>query len=185
MIEKKINDKQILRAEIGDITTFGSCIVNAANESLLGGNGVDGAIHCAAGPQLLEECRALGGCRTGEAKITKGYNLKADYVIHTPGPIYFIHKNPEKLLACCYRNSLELAKQYNIHEISFPAISTGVFGYPKNEAAQIAAGETADWLQEHPDYEMLVHFVCFGRLDYEIYEKLLCRHGMDIAKSCP
>lgn len=173
MIEKKLNDKQILKAEIGDITVFGTCIVNAANESLLGGSGVDGAIHRAAGPRLLEECRTLGGCRTGEAKITKGYNLKADYVIHTPGPVYSIHRNPEQLLAGCYRNALELARQYDIHEISFPAISTGVYGYPKDEAAQVAMAAVTGWLQANPDYVILVRFVCFGSRDYEVYERIL------------
>ena len=173
MITKNINEKQILSAETGDITKYGSCIVNAANESLLGGSGVDGAIHFAAGPKLLEECRALNGCRTGEAKITKGYNLKADHVIHTPGPVYSIHKNPEKLLANCYRNSMELAKQYDIREIAFPAISTGVYGYPKEEAAEIATVTVEKWLKENTDYEMTIHFVCFSEWDYEIYEKVL------------
>lgn len=173
MITKNINEKQILSAETGDITKYGSCIVNAANESLLGGSGVDGAIHFAAGPKLLEECRTLNGCRTGEAKITKGYNLKADYVVHTPGPVYSIHKNPEKLLANCYRNSMELAKQYDIHEIAFPAISTGVYGYPKEEAAEIATATVEKWLKENADYEMTIHFVCFSEWDYEIYEKVL------------
>lgn len=173
MIEKIINEHQILRAEIGNITDFGTCIVNAANESLLGGSGVDGAIHFAAGSQLLEECRMLGGCKTGQAKITKGYNLKADYVIHTVGPVYHFHKNPSQLLAGCYSNSLELAKHNDIHEIAFPAISTGVYGYPKDEAAHIAVGTVKNWLKENSDYEILIHFVCFGRRDYEIYEHVL------------
>ncbi|MBQ7535816.1 MAG: macro domain-containing protein, partial [Stomatobaculum sp.] len=127
----------------------------------------------APGPRLLEECRGLGGCRTGEAKITKGYNLKADYVIHTPGPVYSFHKHPEILLAGCYRNSLDLALQHDIHEISFPAISTGVYGYPKKEAAKIAAGTVREWLQAHPDYEILVRFVSFGTFDYDLYKKEL------------
>lgn len=172
IIEKTINEHQVLQVEIGDITTFSTCIVNAANESLLGGSGVDGAIHYAAGPQLLEECRTLGGCKTGEAKITKGYNLKADYVIHTPGPIYSIHKNPELLLAGCYRNSLNLAKENGIHEIAFPAISTGVYGYPKKEAAEIAVKTVLKWMENNPGYEMLVHFVCFRNYDYEIYKNI-------------
>ena len=171
-IEKRINEKQIMRAESGDITSYGSCIVNAANESLLGGSGVDGAIHRAAGPKLLEECRTLGGCPTGEAKITKGYNLKAEYVIHTPGPVYSFHEHPELLLAGCYRNSLELARKYDIHEISFPAISTGVYGYPKGEAAEIAIGTVREWLDANPDYEILVRFVCFGSYDYEFYRNV-------------
>lgn len=174
MTEKKLSPIQILRAETGDITTFPTCIVNAANESLLGGSGVDGAIHAAAGPELFQECLILGGCKTGEAKITKGYHLKADYVIHTPGPIYTIHKEPEKLLASCYRNCMKLAMEHDIHEIAFPAISTGVYGYPKEEAAKIATETVAQCLKEHPDYEMLVHFVCFGMRDYDIYEEILC-----------
>lgn len=174
-IEKKINEHQTLTAETGDITTYSTCIVNAANTSLLGGGGVDGAIHYAAGPQLLAECRTLNGCRTGEAKITRGYNLKADYVIHTAGPIYSIHDHPEQLLAECYKNSMELAKENDIHEIAFPAISTGVYGYPKKEAAGIAVDTVSGWLAENADYEITVHFVCFGMRDYEIYEGILGR----------
>ena len=173
MTQKNISAHQLLQAETGDITTFSTCIVNAANESLLGGGGVDGAIHRAAGPELLAECRTLGGCKTGQAKITKGYKLKADYIIHTVGPVYSFHENPEKLLADCYRNSMDLAQQHDIHEIAFPAISTGVFGYPKQEAAEIAVSVVRKWLEDHPDYEMLVHFVCFGKRDYEVYESVL------------
>lgn len=173
MIEKIIAENQKMEAVVGDITTFGGCIVNAANESLLGGGGVDGAIHRAAGPELLKECRTLHGCRTGEAKITKGYHLKAHHVIHTVGPIYSIHKRPELLLSACYRNSLEVAFENNIHEISFPAISTGVYGYPKREAAEIAVKTVTDWLLEHIDYEITVRFVCFGEYDYTFYQKML------------
>lgn len=173
MIEKIISEKQKIEVVIGDITTFGGCIVNAANESLLGGSGVDGAIHWAAGPKLLEECRTLNGCRTGEAKITKGYNLKAHHVIHTVGPIYSFHKNPELLLENCYKNSLKAACENDIHEISFPAISTGVYGYPKMEAAEIAVKTVLDWLKEHVDYEIIVRFVCFGEYDYHFYQKVM------------
>lgn len=173
VIERKINEKQMLKVEVGDITAYPVCIVNAANESLLGGSGVDGAIHYAAGPELLTECAALGGCKTGEAKITKGYHLKADYVIHTPGPIYSVHKNPEKLLEGCYGNSLELAKQNGIHEIAFPAISTGVYGYPKQEAAEIALKTVTHWLNSNIDYVMLVHFVCFRVRDFEVYKNVM------------
>ena len=182
-IEKRINEKQSMRAEIGDITSYGSCIVNAANESLLGGSGVDGAIHRAAGSKLLEECRTLGGCPTGEAKITKGYRLKAEYVIHTPGPVYSFHEHPELLLAGCYRNSLELARKYDIHEISFPAISTGVYGYPKKEAAEIAVGTVRKWLKANPEYEILVRFVCFGTYDYEFYRSSFEEMGMGSKES--
>jgi O-acetyl-ADP-ribose deacetylase (regulator of RNase III) len=149
----------------GDITKLqADAIVNAANESLLGGGGVDGAIHRAAGPELLAECRAIGGCPTGEARITKGYRLPARYVIHTVGPVYRGGDHGEAdLLAAAYRNSLELAlAQGDIRSVAFPAISTGVYGYPKDEAADIAARTVETFLAAHPDADIEVTFVAFG-----------------------
>lgn len=136
-------------------------IVNAANTSLLGGGGVDGAIHRAAGRELLEECETLGGCKTGEAKITRGYKLKAKYVIHTPGPIWRGGEwDEEELLANCYRNSLALAKENGIKTIAFPSISTGVYRFPVHLAAEIAVREIMNYLRENPDMEQ-VTMVCF------------------------
>lgn len=146
------------------------CIVNAANSTLLGGGGVDGAIHRAAGPGLLAECRTLHGCNTGEAKITKGYKLKAEYVIHTVGPIYSGSKNDPWMLANCYKNSLELARKNDIHSIAFPAISTGVYGYPLKDATKIALRTVAEWLLMNTDYEMHVLFSCFDDWTTELYK---------------
>ena len=169
-----INKSQLELVE-GDITEQDTeAIVNAANPSLLGGGGVDGAIHRAAGPELLEECRTLGGCRTGDAKITKGYRLKAKYVIHTVGPVYF-REGPERaaeLLASAYRRSLEVASENNIRSVAFPSISTGAYGYPMEEAAPIALRTVIDYLKTHTDIE-LVRFVLFGRRAYQIYERAL------------
>lgn len=159
-----------LEIKKGDITEMQvDAIVNAANTTLLGGGGVDGAIHRAAGPELLEECRHLHGCPTGEAKITRGYRLPAKYVIHTVGPVYRDgkHREPE-LLASCYRNSLRLAVENGIRTIAFPCISTGVYRYPKVAAAKIALTEIGRFLKEHPDFEQ-VTVVCFGEEDREIY----------------
>ena len=154
----------------GDITKSDcECIVNAANNSLLGGGGVDGAIHCAAGPELLAESRTLGGCKTGEAKITKGYHLKAKWIIHTVGPIYSGVERDAILLASCYSNSLNLAKNNNIHSVSFPAISTGAYGYPARESIFIALNTVMEWLRNNSDYDMAVEFCCFDEYMYSYY----------------
>ena len=157
----------------GDITTLNvDAIVNAANETLLGGGGVDGAIHRAAGPDLLKECRTLNGCRTGEAKITRGYRLKAKYVIHTVGPVYSGTARDADLLAACYRNSLALARRHDVHTIAFPAISTGAYGYPAHEAARVALNAISRWLDENRDYRMIVTICCFNQKTLEAYQAL-------------
>ena len=149
--------------DAGDITRLDcDAIVNAANKSLLGGGGVDGAIHRAAGPELLAECRTLNGCRTGQAKITRGYRLPAKYVIHTVGPVYAGRPRDAEDLAACYRNSLDLAAEYGLSSIAFSAISTGVYGYPIPEACGIALGTVLDWLAAHPDTRMQVIFSCYN-----------------------
>lgn len=158
----------------GDITKLAvDAIANAANQSLLGGGGVDGAIHRAAGPGLLEECRKIGGCPTGEARITKGYNLPAKFVIHTVGPVYHDGSHGEaQKLACCYRNSLELAAQNGCKTIAFPNISTGVYGYPKTEASQIAVREVERFISENNSIEKVI-FCCFDHDNYELYKHLI------------
>jgi O-acetyl-ADP-ribose deacetylase (regulator of RNase III) len=158
----------------GDITEVDvDAIVNAANSSLLGGGGVDGAIHRAAGKKLLEECKALGGCETGRAKITKGYNLKARYVIHTVGPVWGDEDgNEDDLLASCYRNSLQLAAEHGLKSIAFPSISTGAFGFPMDRAARIAIREVHAFLGANRGIEKVL-LVCFGQEALRIHQAAL------------
>lgn len=155
---------------MGDITTSQvDAIVNAANETLLGGSGVDGAIHRAAGPELLQECRTLHGCKTGQAKITRAYRLPCQYVIHTPGPIWRGGEHGEAaLLASCYRSCLELAVKNGCRSVDFPSISTGIFGYPIRQAAHIALKTMVEFVREHP--EMDVRMVCFDAKTLEAYQ---------------
>ncbi|MDP4280752.1 MAG: O-acetyl-ADP-ribose deacetylase [Bacteroidota bacterium] len=158
----------------GDITLLKvDAVVNAANKSLLGGGGVDGAIHRAAGPGLLEVCRLLDGCQTGEAKITKGFKLQADYVIHTVGPVWHGGNNDEeKLLAGCYRNSLRLASDYKCKTVAFPNISTGIYHFPRELAARIAIIETRKFLEESQLPEKVI-FICFEKENLDIYRQIL------------
>jgi len=160
----------------GDITTIDAeAIVNAANNSLLGGGGVDGAIHCAAGPDLLTECKTLNGCETGKSKITRGYNLKARYVIHTVGPVWYGgYRDEDSLLASCYQTSLALAKENRIKTVAFPGISTGAYRFPKDLAAIIAINETKRFLSKNK-YPEKVIFVVFSDKDFEIYREILNR----------
>ncbi len=158
----------------GDITKLQvDAIVNAANSSLLGGGGVDGAIHRAAGPGLLEECRTLNGCPTGDARITKGYLLPAKYVIHAVGPRWKGGGRGEaELLASAYRRSLEVAAENHVRTIAFPNISTGIYGFPKEPAAEIAIREVKRFLEKHPEIEKVI-FVTFDRENYELYRRKL------------
>jgi len=157
----------------GDITTLDvDAIVNAANSSLLGGGGVDGAIHRAAGPDLLAECRRLNGCPTGEARLTGGYNLPAKYVIHTVGPIYSGIPNDSEMLRRCYQNSMHIAIQKEMTGIAFPAISCGVYGYPLAEAAEIALQTTLDYLPNAPKLKQVL-FVLFSQADRAVYTRTL------------
>ena len=161
---------------MGDITKLDyDAIVNAANNSLLGGGGVDGAIHRAAGPELLKECKTLHGCETGQAKITKGYNLKAKYVIHTVGPIYSGSEQDKILLSNCYKNSLDLAKRNDIKSIAFPAISTGVYSYPIEKATAIAVYTVKEWIKNNADYDIEIIFCCFDEATYIPYKKELAK----------
>ena len=166
------NTIKLLKADITTLTL--DAIVNAANSSLLGGGGVDGAIHRAAGKELLEECRNLNGCKTGQAKITKGYKLPAKHIIHTVGPIWNggTNKEPE-YLANCYINCLQLAKDNGLHSIAFPNISTGVYRFPKPLAAEVAINSTRAFLETNPDWFTEIIFVCFDDENYELYEGLI------------
>ncbi len=177
MSAKQKIEKSILELTVGDITRQDTdAVVNAANRQLAPGGGVAGAIHRAAGPKLWEECKTLGICNTGQAKLTRGYNLSAKYVIHTVGPVYSGSKDDAEKLKNCYRNSLLLASQNNISSISFPSISTGIFGYPVEKASKIALKTIVNFLKEHPEIN-LVRMVLFTRGDYDIYlsslEKIL------------
>jgi O-acetyl-ADP-ribose deacetylase (regulator of RNase III) len=167
-------NKATLELVQGDITQQAiDAIVNAANPTLLGGGGVDGAIHRGAGPELLAECRTLGGCETGDAKITKGYKLKAKHVIHTVGPVYRRDgKRAPELLASAYRRSLEVASENGLKSVAFPSISTGAYGYPLTEAAPIALKTVADFLKKHPEIE-LVRFVLFDGKTLGAYDEAL------------
>ncbi|APX72433.1 O-acetyl-ADP-ribose deacetylase [Companilactobacillus allii] len=169
-----LSEGSSIKAKVCDITMIKcDAIVNAANKTLLGGGGVDGAIHTAAGPKLLEECIALNGCETGEAKLTRGYNLPARYIIHTVGPIYSGSDKDPVMLANCYKNSLNVAKQNNLHSITFAAISTGIYAYPIDDAAKIALNTIKDWIVANKNYKVEVLMSCFDGKIKGSYDKYL------------
>lgn len=170
----------MIKAVRGDITKINDvdAIVNAANRTLLGGGGVDGAIHRAAGRKLLEECRTLNGCDTGDAKLTGAYDLPCSHVIHTVGPVWHGGDHGEaELLASCYRRSLQVAAEHGIRRIAFPSISTGVYHYPVKEAAKIAVGTVAEFLEEHPDAFDVVEWVLFDDNTMQVYEQAIAEVG--------
>jgi len=172
MFAVEINQARLELME-GDITLQDTdAIVNAANNSLLGGGGVDGSIHRAAGPELLAECRTLGGCTTGDAKITKGYRLKARHVIHTVGPIYHGAPRDAELLASCYQRSLQVASANHLRSVAFPSISTGAYGYPPDKAASVALQVVTDYLKAHTDIQ-LARFVLFDAHTFQAYQNAL------------
>jgi len=172
-MEHKIPDR--IKLVQGDITRLDTdAIVNAANNSLLGGGGVDGAIHKAAGPELLEYCKGIGGCKTGQAVITMGYNLPATYIVHTVGPVYSGKDQDKLLLASCYNNSLQVAIDHDVTSIAFPAISCGVYGYPIADACCIAMDSVCDFLKHNSKLKKVV-FVLFSNEDYQVYQANLNR----------
>jgi len=172
-MKKDILDK--IEAKQGDITKLKvDAIVNAANNSLLGGGGVDGAIHREAGPELLAECRTIGGCPTGEARITGGYNLVARHVIHTVGPVYSGKPQDSRLLTQCYLNSLKLAADHNVKSIAFPAISCGIYGYPIKDACRIAVDTTCDFLNENRSIKKVI-FILFSAKNMKVYDAYLLK----------
>lgn len=179
----KENPDTRIRLLQGDITKLSvDAIVNAANHTLLGGGGVDGAIHRAAGPELRQFCATLGGCQTGQAKLTPGFRLPARHVIHTVGPIWgqVSAERARQLLADCYRNSLQLALEHGLKTVAFPNISTGAYGFPKEEAAKIAVETVRTFLADHPEIEQ-VYFVCFDDENRRIYEDLLGKKATPVA----
>lgn len=178
-LECNVRKAHIKAVDGGVVFMPAEAIVNAANTTLLGGGGVDGAIHQAAGPELLEACRKLNGCKTGEAKITGAYNLtNAKYIIHTVGPVYSGSPTDPVLLGSCYQESLDLALEHDCESIAFPSISTGVYGYPLEEAAVIALSATLEWLDRHPDVEMTISYCCYKPAEREAYEKAFRQYNL-------